>query len=662
MKRSAMAICTVVYLLTVALIFGAVSVLCTVNAVFIQSTEDEELLDLTGVDFSRDVVSVDTAACFIYSGAFYTPEDFAAGMVAQQGIRYGGEASTLGDFGTIRLQLKLPPGEVYAISSLSVSYAQRLFIDGKEYASIGVTGSSIDTVTPKTRRYMEGFQPAFDTTEIILHYSAFVHADGGGLYQMELGLLRNVDRIEQLKTFRTAVITAALVTAMLFIFGLFLFFPHSRYLLWFSLACGCIALRGMLTGDKVLLLLLPELDWYIAIRMEYFTTGCMVLFTVLYLRILFPGAANKWIVWFFIAYSVSNLLFICVAPSTVFTGYASLLLLSYAVFGAYLLIAILIAVLRKKNASALSGEEQILLLFGLGMYTILLILGINAHEKANRIFGLDYPQVGMMVFLFVNILVLVLGFSRIERELDEVRQSELEMEQSNRMLTQLNRIRQDFLANITHELKTPLAVISGLSQYAQAQLHGGTANEDTEENLGEIANEAIRLGGLVDQLLDLSMEKEDKLSFAPVPIEPLFRRASTLANPMLAKRHNNLIIETDEMLPPLLGNADMLLQVLINLITNANKHSEGQEILLKASMIDDGLVEIRVTDHGGGISEEILPFVFVRGQSGDGGTGLGLAICRDVVESHGGDIHLTSNDGSGTSVWFTLPFAKEEAS
>lgn len=648
----------VAYLLAVMLVFSAVSILCEVDTIQCYPSEDG-VIDLTGIDFDRDIVTTTFDAIHIYDYAFYMPEDFASGSVTQEAMRVIGVGPTLGDYGTIRILLRLPAGNVYAVSAKNTSYAQRMFIDGKEYPPIGVTGDSADAVTPKTMRYTVAFQSESDITEIILHYSNFVHSDTGGYYLMDFGHVNNIVRSEQLKTLRSIFSAASLVTAALFFFGMFLFFQRSRYFLWFSLACGCIAVRGLLTGDKALMLLLPDLNWYLAIRLEYLLTCGMALFAALYLNALFPHAGNKWAVRGFAVDCVLFTAFVCITQPLLFTQFSESAKTIYAAFCAYLLLAGIIKTLLKKATPALPGISQALMLVGFFVYVLLSALGINAHKNAYYLWGLDYPQVGMMAFLFLNILALVLGFARTERELDEARRSEREMEETNRTLKRLNRVRLTFLNNFTHEMKTPLAGIDALAQYTQARIRSGMADGETDENLADISQRAVWLAGQVDILLKQSVEQEDKLDFAAVPIHALFRQASAETAPLLQERGNCLVTETDKALPPLSGNADMLLMTLRNLIGNANRHSKGRVILLTARA-RDGMAEIRITDHGTGIPDRILHSVFLRGVSGDGSSGLGLAICKEAVETHGGTINITSTEGKGTEVWFTIPFAKEE--
>lgn len=115
------------------------------------------------------------------------------------------------------------------------------------------------------------------------------------------------------------------------------------------------------------------------------------------------------------------------------------------------------------------------------------------------------------------------------------------------------------------------------------------------------------------------------------------------------------------MLPLVDGNADMLVQVVVNLLSNANAHTNGDAITL-AARSGAGEITVAVSDNGGGIPAWLLPHVFERYRT-DGenrGTGLGLPICKDIVEKHGGKIAIDSVEGGGTSVQFTLPLHRED--
>jgi signal transduction histidine kinase len=216
----------------------------------------------------------------------------------------------------------------------------------------------------------------------------------------------------------------------------------------------------------------------------------------------------------------------------------------------------------------------------------------------------------------------------------------------------LSRMKTEFLATISHELKTPLYVMSGFAELAVWEYDAGTLDEDTRENLHTIAAEAQRLSQLVDNLLDISIMKT--AGNARVPIESIISRVKALGEPLLAKNGNKLDIRIEENCPPIMANADAILQVLVNLVGNANRYVKSDTINIEVRRETD-MILFSVKDNGDGMPPQLADKVFERGISGDGGTGLGLAICKETVEVHGGTIKLETEQGGGTLITFTIP-------
>lgn len=663
MKKHMTAIHIASYLLAVTLIFSGISLLCNVDTVEVHPAQDG-IADLTEINFEESVAAISTEAAFIYDGAFYTSEDFAGGNVTQQqqGERAKDTNWILGDYGTIRFVLKLPAGRAYTLSAKSAAYAQRLFINGEEYTPIGVTGDSAASVVPKTTRYTEAFYPASDTTEIILHYSNFVHPDGGSIYTLKLGLANNISRVEQLRTFQVVIVTGALLTAMLFFLGIFLFFPKDNYLLWFSLVCGCIALRSLLVGDKLGMLLVPDLGWYVDIRLKYLLTDGLIVFSAMYLKALFPGTVHRWAARGFMIFCIGNAVLYVITPPIIFARFVWFSLAVSIGYFIYAVINIIKAAICKDNPKMLSVSEQLLLLPGFCVYLLLVGYEIYAHENALYLWGLDFAQIGMLIFLFLNILALLLQFSRIRQELSKALESEREMEETNRMLERLDTLKTDFLSNISHEMRTPLMVMSGYAQLTSWQIAAGTADDDTQANLRVVSREAQRLAELAAGLLRVSADPA--LELDAVSLQIIFKRIDVTCRPILKKNGNRLEIQFEESLPPVQANEDMIFQVLLNLIVNANRHTQNGVICLRAGLGGEDYISVTVEDDGEGIRTDLLDRIFDRHVSGDGGSGIGLSICRDVVEEHGGRIDAENRPGGGARIIFTLPLGrkgKEEA-
>lgn len=647
---------TVVYLLMALLVCGLISRLCRADTAVVKAFKPG-ITDLRQFDFKNRIAQIagsESRSVYIYSGKLYSSSDFLNADTAASGVLYGVPPDEMGDFGTLRMEVMLPPGNVYAIAAKNASYAQRLFIDGREYTPVGTVGSRTETVVPKTVRFSEGFMPERGTTEIIIHYSNFVHSDDGGLYPVDIGFVGNIVRSEQLKIFRIAAVSTALAAAMILFIGLFFLFPKNTHLLWFGLLCGCISVRSLFVGSKPIMTMLPDLNWYTAIRIEYLITSGAVVLTGLYLWGLFPGKLRRNIAAACAAAGILAALFICLTPPIIFTEHFKWAIALCSIPALGILISVFYDAARNRLISQLSWTERRLLFAGLIFYTALSLMNFFTHGLPLLLFGLEYSEAGTLLLLLINMLVLILGFYRTERELDTAKARECEIVEVNRMLERMNRIKTEFLAGISHEMKTPLTVISNNAELARMKYQADVIDAEAESSLFDIAEEAQRLGRLVDQLLHASAGKQD---FGPISATDILRLGETAA-PILAQNKNRLKIEDPGSLPNVLANRDLIEQVLMNLITNANRHCEGQEIELSAYMYGNEFVQFTLRDRGSGISPELLPHIFDWGKSGDGGTGCGLAIARDVIETHGGSIEADSIQGMGTDILFTLPVYK----
>lgn len=234
----------------------------------------------------------------------------------------------------------------------------------------------------------------------------------------------------------------------------------------------------------------------------------------------------------------------------------------------------------------------------------------------------------------------------------------------NEMTTQVSQAQQsqrDFLANVSHDLKTPLTSIQG---YAQAIIDG--AAKDPKRAATIIFEEAERLNRMVTQLTDLARVEAGRFSFhfAPIDLGQMVTSVAHSLAVMAEKKQITLDVDAPSM-PPVAADGDRFVQVLNNLISNAIKYTpEGGHVWVKARAVDGG-VEVSIADNGVGIPEKDLPRIFERFYQVDKargpsrGTGLGLAIVKEIIQAHGGKIEVQSVEGRGSrfAVWMPSPTA-----
>lgn len=233
------------------------------------------------------------------------------------------------------------------------------------------------------------------------------------------------------------------------------------------------------------------------------------------------------------------------------------------------------------------------------------------------------------------------------------------------MLVQVNEMKTTFLSDASHELKTPLAAMSGYAQDAELDLLNGGETETVQAKLKRISSEANRMALMVTQILDATRIEEGRmvLEKAPCDLDSLVRQTVETYFAVLNKNNNRLILRIPLDLPKVDADSARLQRVFVNLVSNALKHTKNGKILIKAEANDE-MVTVTVKDTGSGISPEDLPHIWERyykGKHSETGTGLGLFICKFIVESHGGTIGVESELEKGTTFTFTIPTAAESA-
>lgn len=235
-------------------------------------------------------------------------------------------------------------------------------------------------------------------------------------------------------------------------------------------------------------------------------------------------------------------------------------------------------------------------------------------------------------------------YNRQQKQLDE----------QNAILSQISQRKSEFLSNTSHEMRTPLTVISVNVQTVMEILDDmGVAADDPEtgELLQSAQNEIMRLSRMVGGMLTLASLSENS-ERQELDLSSLLQNAVEMLRLNLDKRCNTVETNVEKALT-IFGSADLLTQVLTNILQNAGTHTENGTITVSAKR-NGSEITVAVQDTGSGISPELLPYAFERGAT-TGGTGFGLFLCKTVIESHGGKIWIESKLGKGTSVYYTLP-------
>jgi signal transduction histidine kinase len=228
-------------------------------------------------------------------------------------------------------------------------------------------------------------------------------------------------------------------------------------------------------------------------------------------------------------------------------------------------------------------------------------------------------------------------------------------------LSKLDRLQKELIANISHDLRTPLTLIQGYGEIMR-DLPG----ENTPENMQVLIDETARLSALVNDLLDLSRIQ----SGARVPQEVVFdltdavREVWTRYDALIKHKGYHLEFSSNGSVP-VCADRSMILQVIYNLINNAINYTGDDQFVLVKQSIENGIVRISISDTGEGIQKEDLPLIWDRYYKVDKvhrramiGTGLGLSIVKEILEKHHANYGVESVLGEGSTFWFELPVAQ----
>ncbi|HET8966214.1 MAG TPA: ATP-binding protein, partial [Candidatus Acidoferrum sp.] len=236
-------------------------------------------------------------------------------------------------------------------------------------------------------------------------------------------------------------------------------------------------------------------------------------------------------------------------------------------------------------------------------------------------------------------------------------------------LRKLERVRRDFVANVSHEFRTPLTAIQG---FAETLLAGAMNDPQNRERfLGIIVEHSRRLARLTEDLLMLSKMDADRLELETrrIPVGPFVESCIETSAPRAKEKDLKLFVNLAERVPDIAGDRRRLTEVLQNLLDNAIQYTPaGGEIMVSASP-KNGEVVFTVSDTGIGIPQADQPRIFERFYRVDvarsrevGGTGLGLSIAKHLVETHGGRIWVDSEVGRGSEFHFSVPMFDAERS
>lgn len=608
--------------------------------------------DLRDVDFTDTIVKVVGKVSYI-PGEVLTPEDFSKRKDEVRAGKIGGKV----EVNTSRLRIRMPEDRTYMLTRSSIDYAHRLFINGEQRGAAGTPAETAEEFVPGYAMLILETRPEDQTIEIVQQAANFVHKRGGYHDGYFIGLPDAVRQFVNLQTGMEMLTVGVFLALFLVHFTLFFVFRLYKSNFVFALLCLMWFARTGLTGTKVFYSVFPALPWQIAFRTEYITLPAACILILLLLKELFPEilapGVRRCVIFVSGAYIASFLV-------------VDTLWMSYALVVYYVIFSVTILYTCVRFAIKLPGmvrEGTMLTEHSVALAALVIFMFAAVHDalyySTIYLFGIDFPltDAAMLIFAFFQMTA---NFYGTMREIRAAREKERLMAAEKDLVDKMSQLKNGFYADISHEMKTPLTVIAANAQFAAQNIEAGVVDEETIVDLNAISAEAKRLGQMVTSLVNLNRMQDDGAEYSTFILDSMIRDTTQMYQSMFMRKKNTLLVNIESDLPGVWGNADRLTQVLINLLSNANRHTQGGEISIHADYAD-GFVRVKVDDNGEGIEKELLEHVFERFSRGaEDGTGLGLSICKTIIEEHGGEIGIASEMGRGTSVWFMLPVKEEE--
>jgi signal transduction histidine kinase len=595
------------------------------------------VLDLTDEDFSRSLFFLN-GEWEHHNGKLYTPDDFANnealdGDLITVPTAWHHAESPLYGVATFRLIVKTDEPELLMFIPEMMD-ASVIWINNTIVFEAGVIGETKSETIARSRSAFAGFTPVNGQVEIVMQAANYDIIESWGTFGIEIGKSNVLLNDAISRRVLVGIFIGLLLT--LFIYQGILFFYNRKDLGNLFTALLCVFGAGFFALERngfASLFLANGIG--VGLNRIYYLLLVLQTFTVIgFIMITLKVSVKRVMISFYCVFLII-MLFIIFLPFSLWNT-------PFAYTGLIPATFVYISAVRSKKLK----ENP----FNILLVSSIIIYNVWNHFCWYVLNDTFYMQnIASYVFLVIGQCI-ILSVGHVETK----RKEELSTEQSL-ILGNLNRLKTEFLQDMSHEMKTPLTLIATGIDYTDREINKKSGNiSKVITVLEKSRNETQRLGRMIEGMLKLSTmseisENRRRLDFADLLINSAetFRLA-------FEQRNNSLRIEIMPDLPDVFVEKDRFIQVIANLLSNATEHTQDGQIALIADY-DRSFITVKVTDTGCGIPPEISPHIFKRGISGRNGTGYGLNLCRIIVEAHGGTIEIESEPNMGTTATFTVP-------
>jgi len=551
-------------------------------------------------------------------------------------------------YASYTLTILLPKtNSVFSIGMPDVYCAYNLFLNGKLVAANGKVSKSDQDFVPHWQYKSFDIPSGTDTARLILQIANFVHSNGGIREPIFIGQKEGLELERNRAEAIDIMLTGCLFMGGLFFLGLYLLGNRDKAILLFSLYSIVYSYRIIGVDNYVLHTILPDLNWQVAIRLEYITLFLGIGIFGLYTRYLYPKDIHKIIVNIVCAICFIFSLATLVLPVYYFSQLINPFLIVTVFCIGYVPYIYTVSFRRGRPGSkyALMSAVALMSVFAI---TLLRYWGLIPHLQLVIFFG-------YISFFFLQSLILS---HRVSFQLKKAR------EQAEQGLV----AKSEFLSTMSHEIRTPLNSVIGMSHL----LLKNNPRKDQIAQLDIMLFSANNLLGIVNDILDYNKIEAGKISLESTELDIVAIIKNIIAGLQNYAQEKGVELKFDvdqKIQHKLLGDPTRIFQVITNLVHNAIKFTNHGIVQVSIQQLKQDEKEITfkiaVTDSGIGISKEKQKIIFDRFTQADsstsrsfGGTGLGLAISKRILALQGSTLNVISEEGKGATFYFVLTLTK----
>ncbi len=558
-------------------------------------------------------------------------------------------------YGTYHLRILMGPlDQPVAFWFRELQAAAEVEINGETTGIMGKVATTAEEYIPQKLSFSPSYSMKKDssnTVELIIRMANFDSPGKGGIAApVRFGSQAAIDYVRWYSIGLQIFIFLVLALHGLYALILYLISAGERSLIYTFMLTLCTGIAILIGHDNILLLWLPiDYSWAYKLRV------ILLLWQNVFILLLFSRFTSRptstVALRIFITVCAVVTAVLLVTPVSLSYG-----IVQYYIFDALFYIAFIWLVMITWNMLSKQHMDRDIVFLIISICGMVSNLMWSGEESARNITTVYYP---------VDLIVAITGFSTywFNKYFRHARANA----KLNEQLQIADRLKDQFLANTSHELKTPLHGIMNIAHnLAEQEKHRMSTNSMKDMKL--LITITRRMSQLIDDLLDVVRLKEQRivLERQPLKVQSIVTGVAAMLNFITERKPVELQIQIPDALPSVMADEKRLVQIVHNLLHNALKYTEKGTIIVSAELQagqhgDQILVSVR--DTGIGMNEELQRRIFLpyeqggSGSEGEQGMGLGLSICKQLIELHGGTLYVESEPDMGSVFTFNLPVA-----